>query len=136
VKLKITVDGKAYEVDVEVAEEGAGGRAHVPYYAPPQPVTATPARPDATGARPARAPSGGGVAVAEEEKVCRSPLAGLVVGINTHPGQQIHRNDPLMVLEAMKMETNVTSPVAGVVKEVNAAVGDSVHVGQILVEFE
>jgi methylmalonyl-CoA carboxyltransferase small subunit len=135
VKLKITVDEKTYEVDVEMAD-GGGGPAPAPYYAPRRPVTATPARPEATGARPASAPSGGGVAVADEEKVCRSPLAGLVVRINTHPGQQIHQNDPLMVLEAMKMETNVTSPVSGVVKTIDANLGDSVQVGQVLVEFE
>jgi len=40
------------------------------------------------------------------------------------------------VLEAMKMETNVTSPVSGTVKAVHVAQGDAVQVGQVLVEFE
>jgi methylmalonyl-CoA carboxyltransferase small subunit len=42
----------------------------------------------------------------------------------------------LMVLEAMKMETTITSPVAGKVTKVNAATGDPVQGGQVLVEFE
>ena len=41
-----------------------------------------------------------------------------------------------MVLEAMKMETNVTAPHAGVIKTVQVAQGDSVKVNQVLVEFE
>jgi methylmalonyl-CoA carboxyltransferase small subunit len=42
----------------------------------------------------------------------------------------------MIVLEAMKMETNVTAPVAGKVKVVNVQAGDAVKVNQILVEFE
>ena len=41
-----------------------------------------------------------------------------------------------MVLEAMKMETNITAPVAGKVKQVTVAQGDGVKVNQVLVEFE
>jgi len=41
-----------------------------------------------------------------------------------------------MVLEAMKMETNVTAPGAGIVKSVNVTAGDSVKVNQVIVEFE
>ena len=45
-------------------------------------------------------------------------------------------NDLLLVLEAMKMETNVTSPVAGKVKRVTVAQSDGVQLNQVLVEFE
>ncbi|HOL70219.1 MAG TPA: biotin/lipoyl-binding protein [Bryobacteraceae bacterium] len=131
-RLKITIDGKAYEVDVEVSEEER--RAGVPVYYPPRPTTALRSAP----ATPP--PLGGGTApahdVADESKVCRAPVAGIVVRVNTHPGQQIQVNDPLLVLEAMKMETNITSPVAGTVKAVNANLGDAVKPGQVLVEFE
>jgi methylmalonyl-CoA carboxyltransferase small subunit len=81
-------------------------------------------------------PGGAGEAVADESKVCRSPIAGVVVRINAQPGQQIQTNDPLIVLEAMKMETNITSPVTGKVKQIKTAVGDAVQTGQVLVEFE
>jgi methylmalonyl-CoA carboxyltransferase small subunit len=131
-KLRITVDQKTYEVDVEVTEDDHApvGQPHayipaaptgVPSAAPPPPRAAAPAGP------------AGNVA---EDKVCRSPVAGVVVRVNAQAGQQIQANDPLLVLEAMKMETNITSPVAGKVKAVNANVGDGVQVGQVLVEFE
>jgi len=128
-KLRITVDEKTYEVDVEVAEDDRPPAAAAHAYTPAVPA----AVPSAPPPLPRAAAPEGNVA---EEKVCRSPVAGVVVRVNAQAGQQIQANDPLLVLEAMKMETNITSPVAGKVKAVNANVGDGVQVGQILVEFE
>jgi methylmalonyl-CoA carboxyltransferase small subunit len=130
-KLKITIDGKAYEVDVEVAEEDRGpSLGPVPYYpAAPAAVPSVPVPPPPAGAV---APS----AAVDEDKVCRSPIAGIVVRVNAQVGQQIKVNDPLLVLEAMKMETNITAPVEGKIKAINAKVGDAVQTGQVLVEFE
>ena len=68
--------------------------------------------------------------------VCRSPMAGVVVKINVQVGQQLQENDLLMVLEAMKMETNITAPMAGKVKAVTVSPGDAVTVDQVVVEFE
>jgi len=56
--------------------------------------------------------------------------------VNVAPGQSVEKNDLLMVLEAMKMETNVTAPGAGIVKNINVAAGGSVKVNQVIVEFE
>jgi methylmalonyl-CoA carboxyltransferase small subunit len=127
-KLRITVDGKAYEVDVEVSEDD-----HVA--APSH--TYIPAMPTASPSAPPPPPRAAGPdSSVAEDKVCRSPVAGIVVRVNAQPGQQIQANDPLLVLEAMKMETNITSPFAGKVKAINAGVGDGVQVGQVLVEFE
>jgi biotin carboxyl carrier protein len=128
-KLRITVDQKTYEVDVEVAEDDRAPASAAHAYIPAAP-TALPSGPPPP--RPAAAPDSN----VAEDKVCRSPVAGIVVRVNVQPGQQIQANDPLLVLEAMKMETNITSPVAGKVKAINAGVGDGVQVGQVLVEFE
>jgi methylmalonyl-CoA carboxyltransferase small subunit len=134
VKLKISVDGKAYEVDVEVPEEeqrNHGG--YVPPYAP---------QPSVTFAAPTAAPpkSNGKARVeeshADEGKVCRSPIAGIVIKVIIQEGQQIQANDLMMVLEAMKMETNVTAPIAGKVKKINVNPGEGVQLSQVLVEFE
>jgi methylmalonyl-CoA carboxyltransferase small subunit len=73
---------------------------------------------------------------ADEGKICRSPIAGIVVKVSAQVGQAIQANDVLIVLEAMKMETTITSPVAGKIAKVNVAVGDAVQGGQILIEFE
>jgi biotin carboxyl carrier protein len=70
-----------------------------------------------------------------EEKVCRSPVSGIVVRVAAQLGQTLQEGDVLLVLEAMKMETSVTAPVAGKVAVLNVKPGDSVQAGQIVVEF-
>ena len=74
--------------------------------------------------------------MADESKVCRSPIAGIVARVPAQVGQSIQVNDVLLVLEAMKMETVITAPIAGKVAKINAKVGDVVQQGQVLVEFE
>jgi methylmalonyl-CoA carboxyltransferase 1.3S subunit len=130
-KLQIGIDGKTYEVDVEVLEDDHVVR--TPGYLPPYPGSATvPSVRGVTTAKP--------LPVVEhhvnESKVCRSPVAGIVLRVNVQPGQQLQPHDLMIVLEAMKMETNVTAPVAGKVKSVSAQSGDGVKVNQVLVEFE
>jgi biotin carboxyl carrier protein len=129
VKLNITVDGKVYEVEVEVAEPEPLGPS---YYPPLQ--TRLPAGTPAAAPRPAAAAAP--IPVEDEGKVCRSPLAGMVSRIAVQVGQQIQVNDVLLVLEAMKMETVITAPLAGKVAKVNTQIGDAVKQGQVLVEFE
>lgn len=128
-KLKITVDGKLYEVEVEVAEQERipATYAHRP--------TAGAAVSAATSA-PAPTSASDSATVADESKVCRSPISGVVVRVSVEPGENVEENGELLVLEAMKMESVITAPVAGTVAKVNAAVGDAVKGGQVLVEFE
>ena len=128
-KLRITVDQKTYEVDVEVAEDDRAPASPAHAYIPAAP-TAVPSAPPPPPR--ANAPESN----VAEDKVCRSPVAGVVVRVNAQSGQQIQANDPLLVLEAMKMETNITSPAPGKIKAINANVGDGVQMGQVLVEFE
>jgi len=128
VKLKITVDNKTYEVDVE-AEEPEVVHAPAAY----KPVSwSAPSAPAPAAAAPA---SGNGEAV-DESKVCRSPMVGVVVRINAQEGQTVKVDDALLVLEAMKMETTITSPVAGKIKRLRVDAGQSVQANQILVDFE
>jgi len=126
-KLKIAVEGKTYEVEVEVAEDEHPSYAHQTYHPPSVSLPAPPP--------PIAGPAVGGGNVAED-KVCRSPIAGTVVRVNVQPGQRLQTNDPMMVLEAMKMETNITAPVAGKVKNIPVKAGDAVQMSQVLVEFE
>jgi methylmalonyl-CoA carboxyltransferase small subunit len=126
-KLKITVDGKVYEVEVEVFEPEPPHPGHLP----PLAQTRVPAAAPGTvpPARPTSAP------VPDESKVCRSPISGVVVRVPVQIGQAIQVNDVLLVLEAMKMETVITSPIAGKIAKVNVNVGDAVQAGQVLIEF-
>jgi methylmalonyl-CoA carboxyltransferase small subunit len=129
VKLKVTVDGKTYEVDVEATEPEQPR----PGYVPPAAQVRIPAAPSAAAPPAAGQPR---ETVADESKVCRSPIAGVVVRISAQLGQQIQANDVLMVLEAMKMETSITSPVSGKIARVNLNAGDGVQGGQVLIEFD
>lgn len=125
-KLKITVDGKVYEVEVEVSDPEPQ-----PGYVPPIGQTRVPT------SQPGTSPPLGSSSspVVDEGKICRSPISGVVVRVSAQVGQAIQVNDILLVLEAMKMETVITSAVAGKVAKVNVNVGDAVQGGQILVEF-
>jgi methylmalonyl-CoA carboxyltransferase small subunit len=128
-KLQISIDGKTYETEVEVLEDDAMPRQthDVPYH--PLPAAATPA---SVASAPTQAPP----EATDEGKVCRSPVTGIVIKVNIEPGQTVQANEPVMVLEAMKMETNVTAHCTGKVKNVRVAQGDSVKVNQVVVEFE
>jgi methylmalonyl-CoA carboxyltransferase 1.3S subunit len=124
VKLKITIDSRTYEVVVEAAEPEP----------PPTPrgyrTVSAPLRVPAATPPPPSAP-----VTANEEKLCRSPVSGIVVRVPAQPGQNIQNGDVLLVLEAMKMETNITAPTAGKIKDIAVAAGDSVQAGQVLVEL-
>lgn len=126
-KLKLTIEGKVYEVEVDAAEPEQPRPGYVP------PVGQTRVSAAAPRAAPAAA---GQEKVADESKVCRSPIAGVVVRVSAQVGQQIQANDVLMVLEAMKMETVITAPTGGKIAKVNSSAGDAVQTGQVLVEFE
>ena len=129
-KLQISIDGQGYEVEVEVTEEDY----------PPQMQDNRPTPASATiQSTILRTPPKPGASLDldnHEAKVCRSPLAGIVVHVPVTPGQQLQVNDLMVVLEAMKMETAVTASMAGTVKAVNVAPRDSVKLNQALVEFD
>jgi methylmalonyl-CoA carboxyltransferase small subunit len=128
-KLNITIDGKTYEVDVEASEPESPA---APTHLTGVNISSAPLRVPAAsiGVPPAEA------APANEEKVCRSPISGIVVRVATQVGQTIQQGDILLVLEAMKMETNITAPSAGKIAAIRVNQGDGVQAGQIVVEFE
>lgn len=68
--------------------------------------------------------------------VLKAPMPGLVLRIHVVSGQQVPAGAGLVVLEAMKMENELTSRVAAVVKAVRVQPGEAVEKGQVLLEFE
>jgi methylmalonyl-CoA carboxyltransferase small subunit len=129
VKLNITIDGKTYEVDVEAVEPDAPAPLMRNLVMGPAPVRVP--------AAPAQTP---GPANADkpvvEAKVCRSPVSGIVIRVAARVGQSLQPGDVLLVLEAMKMETNITAPGPGKIAAIHVKEGDSVQSGQVVVEFE
>jgi len=80
----------------------------------------------------AAAPAAPVVATAEGVPL-PAPLAGNIFKVHVEVGDKVQAGDVIVILEAMKMETEVRAPEAGTVSEVNVKVGDSVTVGQALI---
>ena len=66
----------------------------------------------------------------------KAPMPGLILEINVSVGQEVKENDPLLILEAMKMENCFLSPRDGVIKSIAVEKGNAVDKGQLLIEFE
>ena len=66
----------------------------------------------------------------------KAPMPGLILDIAVEVGQEVKEDDSLLVLEAMKMENNITSPRDGVIKAISVNKGDAVDKGALLIEFE
>ena len=113
---RITVNGVAYDVAVEEMGEGAATSAPAPAAAP---------KPAAPKAAPAAAGAGA-------VKI-NSPMPGNILSVKASAGQAVKKGDVLMILEAMKMETEIKSPISGTVKEVEIEAGDKVKTGDVLV---
>lgn len=75
-------------------------------------------------------------AVAVGEASVRSPLPGKIIDLRVKAGDTVSKGQPLLVLEAMKMEHTLTAPADGKIKSVRYAVGEQVAEGADLVEFE
>ena len=73
---------------------------------------------------------------ASREGHVTSSMPGTIVDILVKAGAKVKAGDPVLVIEAMKMENEVPAPVAGTVKAVNVAKGDSVNPDEALVEIE
>ncbi len=122
--LRITVDGKSYDVHVEVLGEEGG---------PVQPLIGTPVR-AASVAAPAAAPAPApkAAATAAGDGSLTSPLAAVVVSVDVAIGQTVQAGQQVLTLEAMKMNTVVSATQAGTVKSIAVKQGDSVDEGQEL----
>lgn len=66
----------------------------------------------------------------------KAPMPGLVISVLVEPGQSVQKGDPLLILEAMKMENVIKAAGDGIVKSVAAQKGQPVEKGFTLLEFE
>jgi acetyl/propionyl-CoA carboxylase alpha subunit len=66
----------------------------------------------------------------------KAPMPGLVLDIKVNAGDEVKKDDPLVVLEAMKMENILKSPADGVVGSINISKGDTVDKNAVLVQFD
>ncbi len=65
-----------------------------------------------------------------------APMPGLLLDISVTIGKEVQKDDPLFILEAMKMENSIVSPRDGIIKSIKGKKGDAVEKNQLLIEFE
>lgn len=65
----------------------------------------------------------------------KAPMPGLILEINVKVGQEVKEDEPLLILEAMKMENIITSPRDGIIKSISVNKTDAVEKNQLLIEF-
>ena len=125
-KYKVTLNNRVYEVEVEQGEAML-----VNEYELAAPAVAAPAAPAApVAAAPAAAPAAGALAAGE---VITSPMPGNILKINITQGQKVNEGDVLIVLEAMKMENEISATKSGTVAQINVTKGAVVETGTPLV---
>lgn len=123
--LRISFNGKTYDVVAEVLEDADVARtAAVPVLSGGASAAVAPGLAPSPAVSSAAAASKGGVP---------SPIAGKVVSIDAKVGSRVDPGQPVITLEAMKMNTVISAPSGGTITAVHVAVGDSVEEGRLLV---
>ena len=124
-KYRITVEGKTYEMDVELI--GANGAAVAPVAKAAAPVAAAPkAAPAPVAAKPAAVGSGSVVA----------PMPGTILKVLKATGDSVKAGEVVLILEAMKMENEITAPVDGTIESLSLTEGSTVAGGDLLFDVK
>ena len=130
-KYVATLNGKKYEVEIERVDEyrpldrGAQVSAPAPILAAAPAPKAAPAPAAAPAPKAAPAPAGG--------QTVEAPMPGKILDIKVKVGDAVGYGQCVIVMEAMKMETEIVAPAAGTVASINVSTGDSVETGAVLV---
>jgi biotin carboxyl carrier protein len=133
-KLRVTVEGKVYEVLVEILDDAGSPAPSAPAPAtPPQAVAPVSAPAPAPAAVQVAAPASSAGPVGEGD--IPSPLAGKVVSIDVKPGQAVAEGAQVATVEAMKMNTYIYAPRAGTVAAILVNPGDGVEEGSVLLRL-
>ncbi len=126
-RFNISVNGHAYDVQVEEVAAG-GATAAVPTAAPAAPAAPAPA--PAPAAAPA-APAPAAAAPAGAETI-NAPMPGNILKITAAQGQKVNEGDVIMILEAMKMENEIVATKSGTIAQIVVAKGATVDTGAAL----
>ena len=118
-KYTITVNGTAYEVEVEDMGGAAAPKAAPAPAAAPAPKAAAPA--------PAAKPVAAGAATIS------APMPGKVMEVKVKAGDAVKAGDVLMILEAMKMQNEIMAPADGTISDVRISAGQTVGTGDVMI---
>ncbi len=123
-KYTITVNGTAYEVEVEELGGVAAPKAAAPKAAAP---AAAPAPKAAPAPAPAAKPVAAGAATVN------APMPGKVLDVKCKAGDAVKAGDVLLILEAMKMQNEIMAPSDGTISDVRVAAGTTVNTGDVMI---
>ncbi|MFO7665579.1 MAG: biotin/lipoyl-containing protein [Desulfobacterales bacterium] len=126
---QVTVNGKPYKIIIEGYDNSNGGVAAAPVQTSPAPVNPPSLSKPDIPAIPAPAlkktsPAGAGSIVA--------PIPGLILDIMVKVGDRVEAGDPVVIIEAMKMENNLVADTTGTVKEIIVQKGAQVSTGDLI----
>ncbi|MBR2079055.1 MAG: biotin/lipoyl-binding protein [Clostridia bacterium] len=124
-KYIVNLNGKNYEVEVNETEAVVVGVS-----AGAAPAAAAPVA--APAAAPVAAPAAA-QAVSAEGTTIPSPMPGSILNVNVTVGQAVKAGDVLMILEAMKMENDISAPCDGTVKQILVTKGSTVNTDDVLI---
>ncbi|MGT2947919.1 acetyl-CoA carboxylase biotin carboxyl carrier protein subunit [Streptococcus devriesei] len=125
-KFKISVDGKEYLVEMEEI----GGTPAPVQAAPAAPAPVQEAPKEEVQAQPSPAPAAAAPASAD---AMPAPMPGTILKILVNVGDAVAENQPLMILEAMKMENEIVAGSAGTVSAIHVTPGQVVNAGDGLI---
>ena len=125
-KFNVTVNGTTYEVEVEEVKAAGGA----PKAAPAPNAAPAPAPAPTAAPAPAAAPK---VSAGAGEHSIDAPMPGKVIKLVAAEGAAVKAGDVLLILEAMKMQNEITADADGTVKKFNVAAGQSVKAHESLV---
>ena len=124
-KFNITVNGTAY--DVEVNEVKGAAPAAAPKAAPAAAPKAAPAP------APAPAPAAAAAPVPAGAETVKAPMPGKILSVAVSAGQAVKKGETLLILEAMKMQNEIAAPHDAVVSEVRVSANQTVSTGDDMV---
>lgn len=137
-KYIVTINDKNYEVEVEKGQATILKTTQaepVVTQAAAAPVSAQSAAPAAAAVSPAPAATVSSPGSVSGEAV-KAPMPGTILSIKVSRGTSVKKGDTLIILEAMKMENEISAPRDGVVTEIYTATGASISTGDVLLAIE
>jgi acetyl-CoA/propionyl-CoA carboxylase biotin carboxyl carrier protein len=126
-------EGEPPLVERKTTVEVNGKRFDVKLWVPDVPAVAVAGAAAPAARKPARSGGSGGVGASGASGEVAVPMQGTIVKVLVEVGQEVEAGQPVVVLEAMKMENQINAERAGTVKEVKVAAGDTVGTGDVVV---
>lgn len=120
-KFEVKVNGTAYEVEVNEVKAAAPAAAPAKAAAP------------APKAAPAPAPAKAAAPVPAGAETVKAPMPGKILSVAVSAGQAVKKGDVLLILEAMKMQNEITAPHDGTVSDVRVAANQTVAAGEDMI---